>query len=92
MFCVVTSHLELGKRSIIHEQGIECVESHVRFQGQFAIMSGPSKIIRKAQVEFPKIGNPPTYRGFLQACVQMPGNRQAFIGMDKDTLDAEYER
>jgi hypothetical protein len=58
-------------------------------------MPGPSKLTskaRKPQLKFPKIGNSPSYEGFLNAILLMPGNKQAFAGTRKDAIDADYER
>ena len=52
-------------------------------------MSGPSKIASK--VKFPKLSNPPSYKGFVKGLIDLPSTKKVISTMTKDIVDLEYK-
>ena len=42
--------------------------------------------------KFPKLGNPPSYKAFVAAIAEMKVPKRTLAVVDKDTVDADYER
>ena len=50
------------------------------------------KSLKDAQLKFPGIIKPPSYKAFLMTFLEHQPNQRAFVLMDKDTFDAEYNK
>ena len=56
-------------------------------------MPGPSKMVNKLQIKFPKLASPPLYKHFVNNFVRSPGTtRKVLSAVSKELLDADYER
>ena len=46
----------------------------------------------KSTLRFPSLGSPPSYQGFIKALYREQDNKKALTGIEKKTVDEEYER